>query len=95
VGSTEIELAALRELERHDDMLPITRAYKNNDKVGVREAAGAAINLPGVHLDMELLHTPKYQALMALIVLQVHRVRFENRIYDRPYESLGRLRFGL
>ena len=70
-GSKEIERAALAELAKHADMKPLVDAWRRDDKASVRELAA----MPEVVLDMDMLRTPKCQAVLALLVLQGNRHR--------------------
>jgi hypothetical protein len=71
VGHEVLERAAVSELETHGELFSeLVRAWKRgNDAYGVRTQALC------IDLDMDQLHTPKFQAVLALLVLQYNRHR--------------------
>ena len=95
VGHQVLERAALTELETHgEEFSELVKAWnRGNDDYGVRTEALC------IDLDMEKLHTPKFQAVLALLVLQYnlhrpghHRSCFKIKIkatcrYDLPMDA--------
>ena len=77
-GSEAVERAALAELRKHPDMHPLIEAWTNRNKPLVRTRAaggGDGDTRPEVELVIEDLHLPKFQAILALLVLQANNHR--------------------
>lgn len=91
VGHEVLERAALIELESHgDEFSKLVKAWKSgNDDYGVRTEA------LWVDLDMDQLHKPKFQAVLALLVLQYNRHRAGHHRSCFKLRIQGTCRFNL
>lgn len=90
-GYAAIERAALVELSKHEDMAPLVKAWRQQDKNAIRELAV----LPEAELDMDKLNSPKCQAILALVVLQAncHRAGHHKSCFKVKAIATCRYRF--